>query len=250
MESSQPSSKRKTYGQCCCCSLGTATTIWASLQIVLAVFQLIGGYSSGPVFAAGAAVGLLTAFLQLAAAVQQNALAAYMAFYLQIMTLLLWIIQFFFIVAFFVHSCTHKTGKESRVSLARYIIGYDFPKHRAEYAHIAVSGFVFFMCLLILYVGFFVASFFILRLLWSFYRVLQAGGTSFEYKTAEDIESALLRAQLPAMTNYSATEELSPEPSWRGTGTSGEDFFHTRENSRIPFLSEGRSRSTFPQAVS
>ncbi|PFH36376.1 hypothetical protein BESB_045680 [Besnoitia besnoiti] len=207
--------KQATYRQCCCCPLSTGVTLWAVFLIAFSVFLMFEFNIRGAAFTTGAALGLITATLLLCAAGQQNAFIAFVSFYLQIMVYLLWALQMS-LTAIALWKLTHRPSNPSpgesesavspRVALSEYVVMSDTSirgsgaKRILTYGQVEVS--------VASYEAFFCAFYglqlllahFVLSMLWSFYRVLQAGGTGFERKTAEEIEEDALTAQFPNYT--------------------------------------------------
>ncbi|PHJ20121.1 transmembrane protein [Cystoisospora suis] len=73
------------------------------------------------------------------------------------------------------------------------------PSHISQvYRQVEVSLTSYEAAFCIFYIIQLLLTHFILRMLWSFYRVLQVGGTGFEMKPAEEIEEDALLAQFPS----------------------------------------------------
>lgn len=197
-----------TYRQCCCCSLGTAVTVWAVFLLALSTYILVDPNVSGAAYTAGGVVGLVTAGLLLSATGKRNAFPAFVAVYTQIALNTIWALQLGLTCYLYwkVHNGSALPSSVYTVAtagwykhavfkwtLASRLFVLDLPLGVVLGARVVLLG------LLLL------CSHFVLRLLWSFYRVLQAGGTTFEFKTAEDLEEAALQAQLPTILTATTT---------------------------------------------
>ncbi|CDI75396.1 hypothetical protein, conserved [Eimeria praecox] len=216
-----------TYKQFCCCSLGTSVTIWAVFLLAFSTYVLFDPNVSGAAYTAGAVVGIITASLLLSAIGKRNAFPAFVAVYTQIALNVIWALQLGLTIYLYWRVQQNANGKSTytivtagwrqhgglgRLPEARFLI-VDLPLSVVLCARIALLG----TLLLVSHAN--------LRVLWSFYRVLQAGGTTFEYKTAEEIEEQALQAQLPGLP--SATPTPRPwGPSVQGASRS-RDFAST-----------------------
>ncbi|KEP61533.1 UNVERIFIED_CONTAM: hypothetical protein HHA_241000 [Hammondia hammondi] len=201
--------KPSTYRQCCCCALGTAVTLWAVFLIAFSVFLVLDFNIRGAAFTSGAVLGLVTATLLLCAAGQQNAFIAFVSFYLQIMVYLLWALQMALAAVSLwkvTHSSASAAGREDfpRVTLSQYAVMTDTVADQSGtrpvqvYRQVEVSFALYEATLCAFYAVQLLLAHFVLSMLWSFYRVLQAGGTGFEKRTAEEIEEDALSAQFPS----------------------------------------------------
>lgn len=225
---SQPLLPRKaktspTYKQFCCCSLGTSVTIWAVFLLAFSTYVLFDPNVSGAAYTAGGVVGIITASLLLSAIGKRNAFPAFVAVYTQIALNIIWALQLGLTIYLYWRVQQHANDRSAytiatagwrqhedlgRLPAARFFI-VDLPLSFVLCARIALLG----TLLLVSHAN--------LRVLWSFYRVLQAGGTTFEYKTAEEIEEQTLQAQLPGLPSATPT----PRP-W---GVSGQGSSRSRE---------------------
>ncbi|CDJ63174.1 hypothetical protein, conserved [Eimeria necatrix] len=208
----QPLLQRKgrvstTYRQCCCCSLGTTVTIWAVFLLAISTYVLFDRNVSGAAFTAGGVVGIITASLLLSAIGKRNAFPAFVAVYTQISLNIIWVMQLGLTIYLYwkvqqnapdkttytVATAGWRQHDRSRWFPGASFLIIDLPLSVVLCARIALLGLLL------------VLSHANLRVLWSFYRVLQAGGTTFEFKTAEEIEEQALQAQLPALPSASPT---------------------------------------------
>ncbi|CBZ51921.1 conserved hypothetical protein [Neospora caninum Liverpool] len=217
------SRKKSTYRQCCWCPLGTAVTLWAVFLIAFSVFLVFDFNIRGAAFTSGAVLGLITATLLLCAAGQQNAFIAFVSFYLQIMVYVLWALQMG-LAAVSLWKVTHRpasspgSGYESaespRVILSQYVVmadtvtGEDGSKPVQVYRQVEASFAVYEATFCAFYAMQLLLAHFVLSMLWSFYRVLQAGGTGFEKKTAEELEEDALSAQFPSFVEDTPRDSL------------------------------------------
>ncbi|CDJ61698.1 hypothetical protein, conserved [Eimeria maxima] len=196
-----------TYKQFCCCSLGTSVTIWAVFLLAFSTYVLFDPNVSGAAYTAGGVVGIITASLLLSAIGKANAFPAFVAVYTQIALNIIWALQLGLTIYLYwrVQQDAHdrstytiatagwrQHGGLGRMPAARLLI-VDLPLSVVLCARIALLG----TLLLVSHAN--------LQVLWSFYRVLQAGGTTFEYKSAEEIEEQVLQAQLPSLPSASPT---------------------------------------------
>ncbi|KAL8433353.1 hypothetical protein Efla_001907 [Eimeria flavescens] len=221
----QQKASTHTYKQFCCCSLGTAVTVWAVFLLAVSTYILFDRNVTGAAYTAGGVVGLVTAGLLLSAIGRRNAFPAFVAVYTQIALNIIWFLQLALNCYLFWRVLHAENGLKNtytvakagwvqrsapRSSLKAHMFILDLPLNIVLCARIGLLA-----VLLLL-------SHFTLRLLWSFYRVLQAGGTSFEYKTAEDLEEAALQAQLPTILTAAPTPRHGWDPAGHGSQRSAE----------------------------
>lgn len=213
-----------TYRQCCCCTLGTTVTVWAVFLLALSTYILFDPNVSGAAYTAGGVVGLVTAGLLLSAIGKRNAFPAFVAVYMQIALNIIWALQLGLTCYLYWRVLQGNNAQKTTYTVAtagwdqqgvagtspaaRFLI-LDLPLSVVLCARIVLLG----SLLLLSHVN--------LRVLWSFYRVLQAGGTTFEFKTAEDIEEEALQAQLPTILTATPTPRHW-DPLAQGPPRSGE----------------------------
>ncbi|XP_026189960.1 uncharacterized protein LOC113146539 [Cyclospora cayetanensis] len=213
-----------TYRQCCCCSLGTSVTVWAVFLLALSTYILFDPNISGAAYTAGGVVGLVTAVLLLSAIGKRNAFPAFVAVYTQIALNIIWALQLGLTGYLYWRVLqSNRTGKTtynlaragwsqqsgSEISPAARFLSLDLQLSVVLCARSVLLG----LLLLLSHTN--------LRLLWSFYRVLQAGGTTFEFKTAEEIEEQALQAQLPTPLSVPPTPRYW-DPLTQGPFRAGE----------------------------
>lgn len=186
----------KTYRQFCCCSLGTAATVWAVFLLALSAYVLFDNNVKGAAFTAGSAVGLVTAVLILSAIGYQNAFPAFVAVYTQISLFILWALQLVLSSLLFREVLEKRDKFRETYTAAAGVWENPSSASYPSIVHLEI-GLPIVLCGRILLLAFLLLiSHFVLRLLWSFYLVIRAGGTSFESKSAEELEEAALRVQL------------------------------------------------------
>ncbi|KAL8452819.1 hypothetical protein Emag_002192 [Eimeria magna] len=213
-----------TYGQCCCCSLGTAVTVWAVFLLAVSTYILFDHNVSGAAYTAGGVVGLVTASLLLSAIGKRNAFPAFVAVYTQISLNIIWALQLALNCYLYWRVLKADNVPKNTYTLATAGWGQRSVSKWSVKAHLFVLDLPLsiVLCARIVFLGvLLLLSHFTLKLLWSFYRVLQAGGTTFEFKTAEDIEEAALQAQLPTILTATPTPRHW-DPLAQGAPRSGE----------------------------
>ncbi|CRG94795.1 conserved Plasmodium protein, unknown function [Plasmodium gallinaceum] len=169
--------KRWTMKRFLCFSVGTATIIYATLLVLVSIVMLTHtSHYNVTLFIIISTFNFICAILIFVSVSHKNAFTAYIAYNIVIINYMVEVIEFFI--------CLYNTCTSHSVQWYYE----NFYWHRK-----IVYNYNMFYGLLemIIHLFMFLLSFFVIQLIWSFYRILQVGGNIFSFQTAEHIESVL-----------------------------------------------------------
>ncbi|CRH01326.1 conserved Plasmodium protein, unknown function [Plasmodium relictum] len=169
--------KRWTMKRFLCFSVGTATIIYAILLVLVSIIMLTHtSHYNVTLFIIMSTFNFICAILIFVSVSHKNAFTAYIAYNIVIINYMVEVIEFLI--------CLYNTCTSHSVQWYYE----NFYWHRK----IVYNYNMFYGILeMIIHLFMFLLSFFVIQLIWSFYRILQVGGNIFSFQTAEHIENVL-----------------------------------------------------------
>ncbi|CXI93844.1 conserved Plasmodium protein, unknown function [Plasmodium berghei] len=160
-----------------CFSIGTATIIYALLLIVLSILMITHmSHYNETLFIIISIFNCICSVLIFMSITHKNAFTAYIAYNIVIMNYMIEAVEF--LICFYHTSTSH--------SVQWYYDNFDWHR-KILYNYNMYYG----ILEMIIHIFLFLISFFVIKLVWSFYRILQIGGNIFSFQKAEDIERIL-----------------------------------------------------------
>ncbi|ANQ10020.1 Uncharacterized protein PCOAH_00045160 [Plasmodium coatneyi] len=168
--------KRWTMKRFLCFSIGTATIIYALLLILMSILMLTHtSHYNEALFIVMAILNCICAVLIFISVAHKNAFTAYIAYNVVVIN---YVVEAIECLICLYNTCTSH-------SVQWYYDNFEW--HRK----IIFNYLIYYGILeMIVHIFMFIMSFFVIQLVWSFYRLLQVGGNIFSFQRAEDIEKS------------------------------------------------------------
>ncbi|SCP05683.1 conserved Plasmodium protein, unknown function [Plasmodium ovale] len=169
--------KRWTMKRFLCFSIGTASTIYAMILILMSILMVTHmSHYNETLFIIMSVFNCICSVLIFISIAHKNAFTAYIAYNIVVMNYIVEVIECLICIY---HTCTSH-------SVQWYYDNFDWHR-KIVYNYNMYYG----ILEMITHIFMFSVSFFIIQLVWSFYRILQVGGNIFSFQRAEDVEKSL-----------------------------------------------------------
>ncbi|EUD69322.1 hypothetical protein C922_00185 [Plasmodium inui San Antonio 1] len=169
--------KRWTMKRFLCFPIGTASIIYAILLILMSILMLTHtSHYNEALFIVMSILNCICAVLIFISVANKNAFTAYIAYNVVVINYMVEAIECLI--------CLYNTCTSHSVQW--YYDNFDW--HRK----IILNYLIYYGILeMSVHIFMFIIAFFVIQLVWSFYRILQVGGNIFSFQRAEDIEKSL-----------------------------------------------------------
>ncbi|VWU48998.1 conserved membrane protein, unknown function [Hepatocystis sp. ex Piliocolobus tephrosceles] len=169
--------KRWNMRRFLCFSIGTANIIYAILLVLMSILMVthMSNYNV-TLFIVMAILNCLCSILIFLSVVHKNAFTAYIAYNIVVINYLVEAVECLI--------CLYNTFTAHSVQW--YFDNFNWHR-KIMYNYNLYYG----ILEITLHIFMFLAAYFIIQLVWSFYRILQAGGNIFSFQRAQDIEKII-----------------------------------------------------------